>query len=441
MSNFDNDKMCDMILEELIANFKEDEHKEKKIALSKKRKLIETKKQNNLMPLLCEKVLQCNMNRIKKEVNKSDANAELLACIAELWLEIKPELERKLVNNGDPMTLDIYRQYAHLYRKKIVYTCQKRILSKLKGVEPVELPTSTVMRSSNASKLFSTKEKEVTNDDLTNTCDSKYDAFCRKMYLELKREKQLHAFQPKINKYEELGDYLQKKLNHNLICRNINPSAGDPTNFLKRKKGKELEYGIHTNMDDGEKEAFANCIEQLEAGLIGDLWIENLPGVGQVLYTNSIISRGCILTCYFGRYLYKSQIDHEIESTKQIGGENGHDLALGVFSHKKDSSLDTMLFPFKYGGIAQYASTCKPEDDDYLNVNCIAVPVLIQCKDGLQVQIFLVAIKDIEPGQPIVWNYRSAYFDNPLLKVDKWLTVAELSTLLKEYLNQKLSSD
>ena len=98
-----------------------------------------------------------------------------------------------------------------------------------------------------------------------------------------------------------------------------------------------------------------------------------------------------------------------------------------------------MLFPFHFGGIAQFASTCSPEGDDFKNVNCIAVPVLIECIDGNQVQIFLVAIKDIEPNHPIVWYYKSNYFNNPELKVSKWLTVSELTILLQQHLNPKLN--
>lgn len=436
MDNVDDGEMCKMIVEEVIKIIQYDEtikQKKEMESLLKKRKLNFDIREE-IIQLIQNTILKYNATRIKEKENKSNAQEELKECIEMLWYDISSSLGEKLRTTYPQMKLEKRREYLSKYRKKIVYHSERQIMPKLKGiVEPKKL-RSSVMKSSNPSKLFLSKTKGDSYGE-ENT-DAEYDLFCSRMYNNLKRNKQFHCFDPVENRFEEFATYLKRELDHNLICKNINASAGDPTKFFKRAKNNEPEFGIHSDMSEEEKEAFDGCIKQLEMGEIGDLWIQKLPGVGQVLYTKSQMKAGCIFTAYIGRYLWKGEIDFEKEFFKKNNGENGHDLALGVFSHKNTEDLDTMIFPFRFGGIAQFASTCSPIGDDFRNVNCIAVPVLIECKDGNQVQIFLVAIKDIEPSHPIVWFYKSNYFNNPELKVPKWLTVSELTDLLQQHLNE-----
>ena len=412
---------------------------------------IELKKQNDrkrkrnniqldkLKQLLLKEVGLINSERIDAEENKTNPEEEINECFKILWDRIYSDISIKIGNEG--VTISQSRRKINNYRAKLkVHTLKCACI--LKGIK---MKRSIVFQISNPKRIFSKKifERGKNIDTTTSMLvdnvsdDRNFDSFQSKAYNQILKDNQLVAF-------TEISDQVcnsrkkkfQSEFNHELIFENLNVKFGNPKNHVTKNID---EYRLFKDLNKVEKKAFSDCLKKTESGKIADIDVCSLRGINEILFVRSTIVKGCIIMPYLGRYLNDGQSKIEIEHLESLGLKSGHDLVFHCFSNKHEEECDVAIQPLCSGHLAHFAATCSPENQDWKNVNCIMMPVLMKGKSGPQVYQFLISIKEIPPNTPLVWWYKHAYFNNPRLNVKQWFNVQDLTQLLREHLNTNTS--
>lgn len=182
-----------------------------------------------------------------------------------------------------------------------------------------------------------------------------------------------------------------------LINECVNFDFCDPREVKNKPATADLPYSNATLL---ETEVALECLKIAGLGEYPGLLVTELDGIGKVLHTNSTttIEPGAFVVPYLGA------ISPAAFSLKP--SDPGYDKLLTIIPHKTEQRRDIVCDPSKFGGIAQFASTCSPHNEDYKNCNVILLGKKINMdSDKQRVVFFLVAIKEIPPNTALVRTF------------------------------------
>ena len=168
-----------------------------------------------------------------------------------------------------------------------------------------------------------------------------------------------------------------------------------------------------------------------EQGFLPHFTVSDIEGPGLVLQAGEPFRPGTVLPVYSGKTLLS------------INAPGNSDTTTILFEHASDENFDIVVCPDAGGGnVVHYASTAKPPpagcprdyEYDWKNSNCVLVAreVTMPSTGIIIVALFLVVIRNIKKGEPIVWYYGDKFFEQEYLSSVKWLTVAQLTKRIKE---------
>lgn len=140
-------------------------------------------------------------------------------------------------------------------------------------------------------------------------------------------------------------------------------------------------------------ECSENCGNRLvQRGPLDCLIVSEMSGKGYGLLTSMPIKKGQFICEYAGEVISVDEAKHRVESNKR---DNVMNYVLVVFEHMAGRIIKTCIDPKYFGNIGRYSNhSCEP--------NSILVPIRVE---GMIPRLCLFAIRDIENGEEITFNY------------------------------------
>jgi hypothetical protein len=197
----------------------------------------------------------------------------------------------------------------------------------------------------------------------------------------------------------------------------------------KAKLMEELEKVSHvySPLNSDENRIFCQVLAQEEAGDSCIASVSPLDGFGNALILDEDSSKGTVIASYAGTLRMSAECPNYPEP--------GHDCVFQLFQHKHNDNMSISIDPYGEGGIAHFALSASPKGDDFRYVNSILAPKEVTRVDEESGEVyrtthlFLVLIKDVKAGTPIVWFYSHGYFENMRESMKSatpvWKTVAQ----------------
>lgn len=150
---------------------------------------------------------------------------------------------------------------------------------------------------------------------------------------------------------------------------------------------------------------FQKVIHQQIDNHLPSVRLESIPGCGHALFAATLIKLGCAILSYLGKVVANDQTPK--------WPDPGYDMCLELIYHLfEPEKLSYSINPQFNGGLAHFALSAAPSANDYEFCNAIMVCKLVTNPETKrkEAHFFLVAIRDIEAGEPIIWFYGSDYF-------------------------------
>lgn len=200
-----------------------------------------------------------------------------------------------------------------------------------------------------------------------------------------------------------------------------------------------------------EHKVYLDVIEMTERKLLPAIEPVLTEKLGIVLLALKKLFKGTVLNEYRGDNDTITKIFESLEReyTHIQGDEQlpGADKLLTLAENRMNKLLDVCVSPQFKGGVVQYCPTATWKGDDRFKCNAMCVKKLVKREvqtdvldeDGIpiteereELRWFMVLIKDVQKGEPIIWYYGDQYFENDSLKHSRqWLTVEEIFAYVK----------
>ena len=286
---------------------------------------------------------------------------------------------------------------------------------------------STLNNSDKTSSQRNKKAKTRGRPQTKSVDDAAFTAFVNDTYRELVKSNVIHAADTDAE-FEDLWCSLPGEDVFELLHDFTNEDWLDP-NMMKHKR---INPPYQECVSREEQEAFLECYLNQKAERYPGLMCTEVESLGTTLHTNktTTFQAGCVILPYIGEVFPEAYVpeNHWTEG----------DCADKILSYipvdetKCSSSRDILVSPGKKGGIAQFALTAAPRNQDFRNMNCALIGKRVKFPCGkIRVIYYLVALKDIPPNTALVWFYG---FEFDFSRVKRWLTCDEIQQALQKQL-------